>query len=458
MPRIQAGFLYLGYFILLLVCVMPHGMRTPLVRWCDPAFVHEQPCTAGFITPAATNADIIRLFQTADPGSIANEARGFAERHDFAHITSWPDWPPAMVTLQTMLYAISPQMKVGLVLILLECALWAAVFCYTALLLREGLEDLAAIALPLLMLLTGEFTYYFHIGVFYSESISIAAFLLGAAVLLTAVAQKSLKRAFFAGMLFALSSYFRAQTELVMNLLLALALASLALCFFLRRENLRPLLKGGWIGCIVLALVAYQLCTFPCRVQHGMQLTNMTGSAMWPPTWTMKSEATPDVRFYIFGGGMEGCEADPDLCAEIHARHAAAGKEIFSTEDYFHFTIRSMSHHPLRWLALKLPYLKDFWMNAPQEAQPWESWMDVPQEPLLLLALLILLLARCVWVRDGWHLALGACLLATIAGIVIPPFIAHFEARYLYQCKIFILYAALLAMGRGDRNAYAYLK
>jgi hypothetical protein len=164
---------------------------------------------------------------------------------------------------------------------------------------------------------------------------------------------------------------------------------------------------------------------------HGMRWIDMADSPMWAPTWADKASLDPDLDFYREGGGVEGCEADPDICAEIRVRRGAPGVEPLTHVDYFHYTVRSMLRHPLAWAGRKWPYLITYGIESPGEG-------------VLLLVLIPMLLLACLQKRDDCGAMVASVLGAGIAGIMVPLLMTHFESRYLYRCKLLIAYLALL--------------
>jgi hypothetical protein len=437
------------YVGLLLWAAMPQGTATQLMVWPPPSPCPSSgPCEGRVLTPLSTNADIRNFDPTCDAAFVATRAKGIVEHRDWGHISGWPFWPPGMVALQTFCYWLSPALPVALVLIVLGCALWAAVLTQAAWYCAYcGLGRLQSLLLPLVLLLSGEFTYYFHMGVFYSESYSTAPFLLGIGLLLRAARAHSVRVAIWAGVCLAASAYMRGQTDLVMTVTAA-AFAGYVLWRLAVQEKswrygaLKQLFHASaGVAVLAVALTSYYAVTFPYRVAHRMQWITISDSPMWPPTWERKEAMVPMLRFYITGGGVEGCAIDPALCGFIHAQRAAKGDTVFSNADYFHFTVQSFVHHPLRWCVVKAPYLYDFWMENPGEA-------------VTLVFLFPVLLYACLARRDAPHILLALLLVTTCIGIIFPLLLTHFEARYLYQFRLLILYAAVMAIaGNHARNA-----
>ncbi len=430
--------LWLGYFGLLLLASLPHGMRTELTPHYPCATQLVQPgstCEPKALRPTATNEDIIHVMHGADAAFIAARAKDIVQQRDWTHISVWPLWPPGMVALQTLLYWISPHVPVALILVMINCAVWAMVCTQLAhIMMKDGRQRLLAGIFPLLMLLSGCFDYLLHFGVFFSESFSIAFFLLGIGTLFLSVQDKDLVHAGIAGICFALSAYMRAQTDIIMTLILALMVVYVvwdglhAKAFSLQRLRALP-----WLAVTAAAMFFYHIVTFPYRIFHHMHWISFSDNPSWYYIWEKKENLPPAYQFYIQGGGLAGCDVDAELCNAIHAR-AAAGKGIFTFTDYFWFTLQSFLHHPFAWLVFKIAHLRDF-------------WLDQMPGSLVITILLPVVLFYSAKKRDDRHTILGLFLCMTVAGIIGPLLLMHVELRYLYQLKCLILYSAIIVIG-----------
>jgi uncharacterized protein YceK len=439
----RAVLIWTGYFLLLLWAALPHGMDTVLVPFttCDYGEAPNPPCLPDPVKPLSTNAELIRLYYTADAAFIAKRAKEIVDTHDWGHVSLWPLWPPGMVAVEAVLYRISPALPVALILVLLTCGIWAAAFAEAAgILLRGGVHAAAALLLPLLLVLTGEFSYFLHTGMFYTESLSSAFFLLGIGCLLAAVPARRVGKAAFAGALIALSAYMRAQTDMAMSVAAGLFILCFLWNMVRRRAGVAAIFSAcPWLAVLATALLSYQVVTMPYRAAHGMQWIGVSESPIWRSVWQRPEEMPPVLQFMVDGGVLAGCVIDPALCESIHAKRKAEGEGAFTFQDYQRFTMQTALHHPVEWLTFKLSYLRDFWLH------------DMPESALLTLLLPLMLVLYPL--RGGeTHQLLALILLAASIGIVGPLLLAHIEPRYLYQLRLLVLYAALIAPGFASRR------
>lgn len=443
-PRLYPFVIWLAYLLILLWMTMPQGTRSLLMpEWaCAPA-----PCEPVAMKPLSTSADAIRIFGQADPGAVARKARLIVETKDWAHLSMWPDWPPGMILIQTALYRISPAAPLGLALAVITCSLWACVLTQLSFLaFAWRWSRLGAFLLPLFLTLCHEFNYLTHLGLFYTESLSIAFFLLGVGSVFRAVPLRNLKAGLLAGLYFALSSYMRAQTDLVMTvafLLLIACVAGAAWSHF-HRVSLRTVKQtfagSAMLAVLGVALLTYQGLILPYKAAHHFQLIDFSENAMWHAAWQRPDEMGPGLQFYVDGGALAGCKLDPVRCEDIHARREAAGREIYTNSQYLHFTLASWFEHPLDWIAFKGSYLLKF-------------WFDGSAESVLLTMLIPILLLYGARKGNYAHEAVSFLLLATLAGVAGPLMLTHVEPRYLYELKMTILYAAFLLLINAARPA-----
>ncbi len=419
-----------AYFLLLLIMALPHGMHTALVP-------NSPPCTpqhACSLLPLATNDQITSYFGSADAAFIAKRAHEIVAQHDWGHISTWPFWPPGMVAIETFLYWISSDMPVALILILLSCALWswlaAELSCTAA---SYGASRLLALLLPLALFFNQGFFYFLRTGLFYSESLSIAGFLMAIGALCKAHRQEKTALAWQAGAWFAFSAYMRAQTDMVMNIVLLLWCTAVIFKTLWRDRSLylrsikNTLVATPWLKVTAIALLAFQLLTLPYRAAHDMHWIAYTDNPMWWANWQREAELTPDLNFYRISGALAGCNVDPVLCDQIHTNISHG--VTYTNHEYYLLAMQTLMHHPLKWMEYKWPYMRDF-------------WFDGSVEMVVITGLLVFLL----WCYAKKPRPIPTImLLSTVIAVWGPLVIIHIETRYLYQLTLTILYIAIIS-------------
>jgi hypothetical protein len=151
------------------------------------------------------------------------------------------------------------------------------------------------------------------------------------------------------------------------------------------------------------------------------------------------------------GGGGTACRVDPQLCTKINIVESQSpspfniyDSEPYSAKEFRDFGLKTLREHPVKWFTIKFPYFLKYWNSTPSIATP--SGTDFPNSILSAFGLLIL--GATFFARTIRKLWLGPASLGVVlmGATIMPPFLAHFEVRYLVASKlvgIIIFFGAL---------------
>jgi hypothetical protein len=219
---------------------------------------------------------------------------------------------------------------------------------------------------------------------------------------------------------------------MVMSVMLGLFLLCILGCALYRHCGMKSMLRtSAPLAMLAVALLSYHALTLPYRAAHHMQWISLSESPIWRTVWQRPEEMPPVLKFMADGGVNAGCAVDPVLCDQIHARRAEQGEGVYTQRDYLRFILETFASHPLKWLAFKLSYLRDFWLEG------------MPESALLTLLLPLMLVLYPLKGGEAGRL-MALFLLGTAVGITGPLLLAHVEPRYLYQLRLLVLYAAIM--------------
>lgn len=387
-------------------------------------------------------AEITANSQFSDPGSFLKGAQDIAR---FGWVT--PDdywlihlWPPGFMLLEGGLLRALGETSPLLIPLWILAALCGAGWM---LLLRRYLLPVFTVRIaslaPLVPFLfpVVPFVLVSPVGLAFGETFSISFFISGFLLILLARRSGSWGQAAAAGVMLALSAYFRSQFEvlvlcLTVSALLLLAAAGIAL--LLKR---RPPVAADTLRVVVLAVVVAHVAMLPWRWHNYRD----SGKAAWVQTSAIiaRNSLTPEAellrvggRFVVEGGGHLACKLEPSFCGQTDKK----------------FFYRAFFLHPGAWMAEKVRRLPTYWF-APPLPTSMTTVRDLPSTPQFIANLLLLAcigggMVRLWQIRRAPEFAVQAWFqLSFYAGLAGVYTLAHFEARYFYLPKIFGVVALL---------------
>ena len=406
----------------------------------------EQPSCTGTaqLTLLSPPEDIIEFFGQGDAGSYVRGAQALMV--EGATIRSWIEsklygtWPPGAFFVNWL--ALSLGVPVLLFNWILTAVTWALTFSLAGYLLVHhfghrlwGAVPASAFGLTLFR------ENFFHNGIVLTEPISSGLFMMGLLLLFLPIKHKNGRFAMWvlAGVLAALAAYMRAQTYLV-GIAICMSFIVFALWSAVNQRK-RPRGFGQHIGFVL----AFIFTLAPYLHLNGGKLLRI--DYMYALPFTSKEYPENGARNWLSLGGIRAaCIADEERCAEIRLRieDGTMGPSKLKKEIVWSFV-----NNPIMFFRYKADIMIKYFF-AQNTAAAMEPNSTVIWENLLYLLTFVasLLYALSRRTFDG---AIAAVLMIFImAGIVAGPFALHFEVRYLFLAKVFMLFAPLLTLGRGQ--------
>lgn len=352
-------------------------------------------------------------------------------------------WPPGFMLLEGWILKVfgenAPFIAVLLVLSSLMCAVMLSVFRHVLLAFVPATVATLLPLLPFCFPVTRQFLLE-PMGLVLGETFSVSFFVTGVLLLWLAATERKLKTAIFAGLLVALSAYFRSQYEIIVVLMTACALP-LALWAFLalRRKAAKPEARAqilASVKAIAVMLVAAHVFMAPWRIHNKIE----ANSSSWVQTQdlTYKYLVTTDAEllaeggyFVQHGGGNLACVLDPSVCGKPEKA----------------LILGVFLRHMGEWLRIKIALLPEYWFARLSEWGVPNVAAGLGDNVANGLALLCLLaIAPLLYLGRR---APGSEVLTWLFSSVFMFFflivvLIHYEIRYFYIFKVFAIVTAVV--------------
>lgn len=397
-----------------------------------------QPYLLSTISNFMTPDDVTKL---GDPGSFAIGARDVFSHGWIKAENAWLIrlWPPGFMFLEGMVLKVfGIDAPFILVLVLINAACFALMLSVFRGFLRGVLPEGVASTLPLVPLLF-PVTRFFVLqpgGIILGEGFSIAFFLTFLFLVPVAVRDRSWVSAVFAGLMLALSAYFRSQFELIVTFLTLTAIVSFVAYFLVIRRKASEQSQSNFSSAlkfVAVAVVVANVAMAPWRIYSFTDTKNFS----WVQTAqliyknaSMTDKELLDVGggWIVRGGGNAACRVDPSYCG-------TSEKEGF---------YRAFVNNVSDWYAIKLGILDDYWFSdLPAYTSPAESSSSVNDVANFLFLFFVLATFPVLWLArrsPSFYVYLWQSVSFYACFFVVFTF-AHYEARYFFAVKIFSVFS-----------------
>lgn len=373
-----------------------------------------------------------------DPTSFASGALDIYRHNWFTPATQWliSLWPPGFMVLEGFILKIfgenAPFIAVLLVLSALLNALMLSTFRRFLLPLVPAI---AAFLLPLVPFCFPVARMFLlqPTGLTMGEAFAVPLFVMAALLTMLATRERRLTTAILGGVSLALATYFRSQYELLVVVLSACALPTMAWLYLRSRwKGIDAGLRAqAWtsLKTIALVLVAAHVVMLPWRVHNKIVSNRVSWVATQDLVAANSLKTSEALRnnyggFIVEGGGNLACILEPTYCGQTDQA----------------LVYRALFNHPGEWYARKLSLIDDYWFAATTD------WVTPRSDPSLgenlsnwLLLLYIFAIAPLLWLtRRNPTATASVWLLGSFFICFFAIFtLVHLEARYFYLIKIF---------------------
>ena len=411
---------------------------------CVGVFVRDVPTQPSLFL---TLTNCITLYGQSDPGSFATAG---LDIHHYGWVTAqnvwiFHLWPPGFMMLEGYILDVfgtnAPFILVLIVLNSLFIALLLLMFRTCLNWVAPPKVSSFLVLLPFLFPLT-RFFLLEPAAIVYGEAFSIVFLLTAIFMLQIAVEKYSWKKALIAGLMLALSAYFRSQFELiicvltVMFLLMVITIFSIQMLSKKNIFNKKELIKQ--VKMMALFLLVTHLIMLPWRI-HNYRDHSISGHSLsWVQTATLYKQAgkTNDQLMHLGGkwladsGANVACNVEPNYC----------GKD--NKLEYYKVFVQ----HYKEWIRLKFNMAGQFWFSSLENYSggPADlSRMDTITNWFSLIFILITLPLLWLIRRASNALIISWLTVSFYACFFVIFTFVHFEYRYFYAVKIFTFFNVL---------------
>ncbi len=440
------------YFLLILILALPEGRSTQLVTSIVPnskciqkmtGKSIQKPCNPVLrITASSTAKDFLDFFGQGDPGSytrggllLAGQEWGGAyntidlslvKRLKLMNLIGFGIWPPGMYVLNALPLMVNIDAPLGLYQVVIAATLWAIAFALIASLLRLRLRLFLSVTLPALLMFFPLFHYFIRFGVMYSETYCTALMVIGFTLLTTYSYKKSSKSLMMiAGLCFAASSFMRSQM-LPVAVGVTIILGVLFLIKICTKKSKTSEVSNTLSVATLLFLVSFYTPV------AGYMIFNRGALFHAEYVWTLPFEALDPLGsggFLVSGGMRAACEANVARCKYLQKKSQLEGGLPHPKTE----VLKSFIWHPLNFSLYKLPIAWRFWNEDSGTKQAIiYRWDNILILTIFILSILYMNIRR-YWLFLGFTIS-------TISLLFGPPFLLHFEVRYFFITKAYILF------------------
>lgn len=405
------------------------------------------------VSVSASVDEAVNSWGFSDPGSYLRAGQSLETSGGFNDQTSWvlSFWPPGMPLIYSMAIRASHSgIPFISVVQLLNALLWSiavVLLVNSKLFAGRRLIGLTSIAI---LALTPEFrSFTLRQIIPYSDGLTAA--LLATAIILSIQQRKSqIAPSILIGVCIGCAANLRGQyfglvqvlffTSVLIVLLGALTRIRLSFsvvpdCVAQRKDTFKRLsLVGLFAMASCLPYLSYRLDKFgDIPWDNAGKITWTTSSSFVSMfNWMPSSQLAP---FIAEGGQGTACKLDKVACEHFVESELLSPSPFniyddgpVSSEQYTRYMHEVMFSQPISWFKSKFPIFLKYWFSGSSVTSP------VPGRFLAGLSSLVgfvVLVSLSVWhlaiLRELWPVLLVGIMVFTIG----PPFIAHFEVRYL---------------------------
>ena len=416
------------------------------------------------VNALSTTSQATKAWGWSDSGSYLQ--MGIAEAR-FGHLTPelmWTAnfWPPGM----SYVYAFAIKL-VGLegqfifVLAALTAFLWAFIL---ALLLKTSQWFMkywiALVAIALLVQTDLYHEYLVRDAIIWSDG--YAAGFLCLSLIFTVLGSKTLRKFYFiaSGVSLAILIHLRGQYFVSLQILGVMTLVfgiiwSVITClrsckhtaYFYQRKD--ALLQRVFLPFLLIFIVSFTACLpylFWQKSNIGDLSWDLKGKWHWTSTEAFAVagnwySADDMAGFISQGGGGTACKVDQVLCAKINRAEKDTATPFniydetpYSTREFSKMTRSTFTKHPIKWFIKKSPYVYRYWISSPAITSPTTpNYIAATVSAIGLVTLVVASLFRPLRNQYLVPIFMSIVMIGLTVG---PPYLAHFEVRYLVAVKL----------------------
>jgi len=366
-----------------------------------------------------------------DPSTFARTAIEFSKNGGWFDSTNqWVIvlWPPGFVLFEMIIFKVFG-LSAPFVLILLGANIFLLLYIYFQIKksLLSPLLFLFALIFPFIFPVFRFFIFH-PLGVVFGEAVSILLFLLGFFLAYSSQKHKNpICAVCMAGIFIGLSAYFRSQFEIFVT---GMTLLSFFIYLYFKIFSIKNVVASRMLILFVVA----NCVMMPWRVHNFVKFD----SARWVGTESLvyQNAGRTDAELKSVGAGwiVEGkgnvaCTVDKSYCGKAN-----------KTEFY-----KSYFGNFLTWNIEKFSRFDDYWFSSVGNLTTFSEKKELIYNGALLLMFVFVFITALFRALQGFNVFSFFSFGFIFCNFLIFSLV-HFEARYMYALKIYVIFAFIAAI------------
>lgn len=394
-----------------------------------------------------TIEEIIKTSDLGDPVSFLTGAIDISKNRWFTPANQWLInlWPPAFMLLEGYIIKLFGEtVYIVLILQIIISLFFSIILSLLYGLLSKNINNIFAFIIPLIIFIFPVSRVFLlePTGILLGESFSIAFFFLFFLFTLKAHYDKSIFYALLSGFFLGISAYFRSQFETIL-IMISLFATFFILFYFIKY---RVFLKNKdfdlkFLNILFYVVLMSNITTLPWRIYNYVNNDRLSWVATSSLTYTNLVRTSETLKnagggWIVDGKGNMICLMNPLACDDI-------------PKSNFKLLLTTFLKDPISWYKLKFEPINNYWFS---ELGYWTSPSSNNTYTNLVINYVIIVMIFFIFLTLYLKRKLAITKIITwITSSVISTYliiftVIHFEARYFYFPKIFIIFTFILSL------------
>ncbi len=394
-----------------------------------------------FLTPF----EVLKSTLYGDPATFMKTAIEIARDGWITSSNQWVFnlWPPGFILLEALIIKLfGVDAPIILILQILVSLLFSIVFISVYIIAVKYINKKLAFLLPMSIFIFPVSRVFIlePLGISFGEGLSIGFFLLFVTFSIISVSRDSKSIALLAGVFLGLSAYFRSQFETILMIATIFGILLIAISIVYQLFKNSRLLEKCVITQIAIIVFGAFIVTLPWRIYnyaHNDRTSWVASTSLTYANLVRTSEKLHSLggNWIVEGRGNMVCLVNNDTCGKVKESNMALLAKTF---------IES----PLKWYSIKAEVIGKYWFAVidsrwDMSTLPTTYNSDIINWSILLMFIYIMYMT-IKNIKEKLVMLLTWINLSVFSTYAMIFTIIHYEVRYFFFPKIFIIFMFLL--------------
>jgi hypothetical protein len=349
-------------------------------------------------------------------------------------------WPPGFILLESLIIKIfGPEVPIIFVLQILVSALFSIVLTLFYKLIYINYSKYIAFSLPLVIFIFPVSRAFLlePLGISFGESFSIGFFLLFVLLVVFSHINNSLKEALLAGLFLGLAAYFRSSFGAILISISFFGLLIIFIFYLFKIWKKREVFEKNIVIRIAVIIFAAFIISLPWKIyktsNENMRTSVLIFKTLVKTNATLKEEKA---GWVMHGRGNMMCLVDESTCSN-------------KNNDVL-LLARTFILNPIKWYSIRAEVIGDYWFSNTEEIMTRPMSKPTFESKFIngiILFMLIALVFLTIKIKKDNIIILLTWINISLFSVYLAVFtVVHYEVRYFYFPKIYIIFMFLLMM------------